>query len=106
MLLSIAAFNYFGISVTKNVSAAARSTIDTTRTVIIWGFSMAIGWEDFILLQLFGFILLTLGMFIFNEIIVFKFWGLHKGTMDYLKAKELIQGGEFIEGYEDLLDPA
>jgi hypothetical protein len=42
VLFSISAFNSFGVSVTKNASAAQRSTIDTSRTVIIWVFFMAV----------------------------------------------------------------
>lgn len=34
--LSIALFNFFGLSVTRSVSATARSTIDTCRTLGIW----------------------------------------------------------------------
>jgi hypothetical protein len=39
---SIAFFNAFGVSVTKNASAAQRSTIDTSRTVLIWIFFMVV----------------------------------------------------------------
>lgn len=39
---SIAGFNSFGVAVTKNASAAQRSTIDTSRTVLIWIFFLAV----------------------------------------------------------------
>jgi drug/metabolite transporter (DMT)-like permease len=39
---SISGFNSFGVAVTKNASAAQRSTIDTSRTVLIWIFFMAV----------------------------------------------------------------
>ncbi len=39
---SIATFNAFGVTVTKNASSAQRSTIDTSRTVLIWIFFMTI----------------------------------------------------------------
>ena len=38
---SIGSFNAFGVTVTKNASAAQRSTIDTSRTVLIWLFFLA-----------------------------------------------------------------
>ena len=44
---SIAFFNFFGISVTKELSGAARATIDACRTLFIWMFSLGIGWERF-----------------------------------------------------------
>ncbi|EPS44292.1 hypothetical protein H072_1716 [Dactylellina haptotyla CBS 200.50] len=69
IMVSIGAFNFFGISVTRTVSATSRSTIDTCRTLFIWVVSLGLGWEKFIPLQLFGFGLLVYGTFLFNEII-------------------------------------
>ncbi|KAF3937062.1 hypothetical protein ABW19_dt0201797 [Dactylella cylindrospora] len=69
IMVSIGAFNFFGISVTRSVSATSRSTIDTCRTLFIWIVSLGLGWEKFIPLQLFGFGLLVYGTFLFNEII-------------------------------------
>ena len=63
------AFNFFGISVTRSVSATSRSTIDTCRTLFIWIVSLALGWESFKWLQLLGFALLVYGTFVFNKII-------------------------------------
>lgn len=42
---SIALFNFFGLSVTRHVSATARSLIDTCRTLVIWLVSLGLGWE-------------------------------------------------------------
>jgi hypothetical protein len=41
-MLSIALFNSTGITVTKNASAVARSTIDTSRTLLVWIISLAL----------------------------------------------------------------
>lgn len=46
-IASIAFFNFFGISVTKQLSGAGRATIDACRTVFVWMFSLWIGWERF-----------------------------------------------------------
>jgi hypothetical protein len=60
---SIAFFNYFGLSVTRHVSATARSLIDTCRTLSIWIVSLGLGWEKILfpisLLQILGFSLLV-----------------------------------------------
>ena len=40
--ISIACFNSFGVAVTKHASAAQRSTIDTSRTFLIWIFFMLV----------------------------------------------------------------
>lgn len=71
--LSIALFNGCGLSVTRAISATARSTIDTCRTLGIWVVSLALGWE--VLgplsgpLQTLGFACLVYGTLVFNGII-------------------------------------
>lgn len=63
--LSIALFNGFGLSVTRHLSATARSVIDSCRTLLIWIVSVFIGWEFLVfptsLLQLVGFAMLVYG---------------------------------------------
>jgi hypothetical protein len=62
---SIALFNFFGLSVTKYVSATSRSLTDTCRTLAIWIVSLLLGWELLVwpisLLQVVGFGLLVYG---------------------------------------------
>lgn len=69
-IISIAFFNYAGISVTKEISATTRMVLDSVRTVVIWMFSMLIGWQEFQSFQLGGFIFLMLGMCLYNDIYV------------------------------------
>ncbi|KDQ33568.1 hypothetical protein PLEOSDRAFT_1073782 [Pleurotus ostreatus PC15] len=68
---SIALFNFFGLSVTRHVSATARSLTDTCRTLSIWLISLGLGWERFIwpisMLQVLGFSLLV--YFLFNNLV-------------------------------------
>ncbi|KAI5847734.1 hypothetical protein DFP73DRAFT_542911 [Morchella snyderi] len=66
IMVSIGGFNFFGISVTRSISATARSIIDTCRTLFIWIFSLALHWETFKPLQVLGFALLVYGTFLFN----------------------------------------
>jgi hypothetical protein len=68
-LAFVSGFNYFGLSVTRSVSATARSTIDTCRTLFIWLVSLALGWESFKWLQVVGFMMLVYGTFLFNDIV-------------------------------------
>lgn len=69
-IVSIAFFNYAGISVTKEISATTRMVLDSVRTMIIWIFSMAIGWQTFQGLQLGGFVFLLFGMCLYNDVFV------------------------------------
>jgi len=69
IMISIGGFNFFGLSVTRTVSATSRSTIDTCRTLFIWIVSLLLGWETFKWLQVVGFALLVYGTFLFNGIV-------------------------------------
>lgn len=74
IMLSISSFNFFGISLTENLSATARSTIDTSRTLLVWIISICIGWESFKWLQLFAFFLMVFGTLVFNGAVVIDDW--------------------------------
>jgi len=49
--------------------------LDSVRTFIIWGYSLAVGWQQFQYFQIIGFALLLVGTCIYNEIIVIWFLG-------------------------------
>ncbi|PWN28336.1 hypothetical protein BDZ90DRAFT_218716 [Jaminaea rosea] len=71
--LSIALFNGCGLAVTRALSATARSTIDTCRTLGIWIGSLLLGWEVLTWrsgpAQATGFALLVYGTLVFNGIV-------------------------------------
>ncbi len=60
IMVSIGGFNFFGLSVTRSISATSRSIIDTCRTLFIWIVSLGLGWETFKWLQVVGFALVSL----------------------------------------------
>ncbi|XP_047430527.1 solute carrier family 35 member F6 [Mugil cephalus] len=64
--VSIAFFNFAGISVTKEISATTRMVLDSLRTLVIWVVSLALGWERFHGLQVLGFLVLLLGTALYN----------------------------------------
>jgi len=74
VVLSIAFFNFFGISVTKSLSAAHRMVLDSTRSVVVWIFSLTVsppsgGPQQFSWMQLAGFVILIAGSLVYYEII-------------------------------------
>jgi len=73
-IVSIAFYNFFGISVTKYLSATHRTTVDASRVFFVWLASLLIGWEHFQWLQLVGFVILLAGTTIFNEIVRLPFF--------------------------------
>lgn len=68
-VLSIAFFNFAGISVTKEMSATTRMVLDSVRTLFIWLISLALGWQEFHALQILGFFVLIFGLFVYNDLI-------------------------------------
>ncbi|XP_050442962.1 solute carrier family 35 member F6-like [Adelges cooleyi] len=69
-VVSIAFFNFMGISVTKEISATSRMILDSLRTFFIWTFSLAVGWQAFHFLQPIGFGTLLIGMCVYNNMII------------------------------------
>jgi len=69
-VFSIAFFNFAGITVTKELSATTRMVLDSVRTLIIWAFSLAVGWQSFQYLQPIGFVVLLVGMCLYNDLLI------------------------------------
>lgn len=91
IMISIGGFNFFGISVTRTVSATSRSTIDTCRTLFIWLVSLGLGWETFKWLQVVGFVLLVYFTFLFNGLVQPPFKFLQVEKVDELLPEEPIE---------------
>ncbi|XP_022090437.1 solute carrier family 35 member F6-like isoform X2 [Acanthaster planci] len=66
-IISIAFFNFSGISVTKQMSATTRMVLDSLRTMVIWAVSLLTQWETFAWRELLGFLFLIIGTFIYND---------------------------------------
>ena len=72
-VVSIAFFNFAGISVTREMSATTRMVLDSLRTLTVWLVAVFIGWESFHPLLIVGFALLLLGTFIYNDAVFAPF---------------------------------
>ena len=93
IVLSIAFFNALGVGITKYSTASQRSTVDTSRTLIIWAVSVAVGWENFLPLELVGFALLVLGTLVYNEIIIVPIGFMNKWTKREITKRKKTEGG-------------
>ncbi|KAK4146190.1 uncharacterized protein C8A04DRAFT_26007 [Dichotomopilus funicola] len=91
IMVSIGGFNFFGLSVTRTVSATSRSTIDTCRTLFIWIVSLGLGWETFKWLQVVGFALLVYFTFLFNGLVQPPFKFLRVREVEELLPEEPIE---------------
>ena len=93
-VLSIAFFNFSGLTISKYASATSRTIVDTLRTILVWTFFLVMPFvpedtkEKFSWLQLLGFLILILGGLIYNEILVLKFWGFADNTKAAIKKRE------------------
>ena len=87
-IFSIAFFNSSGIATTKYASAAQRSTIDTSRTFLIWIMSVALGLETWKPWEIPGFILLVCGTLLYNEIVIVTYLGFDQYTKIALAKKK------------------
>ena len=93
-ILSIAFFNFSGLTISKYASATSRTIVDTLRTILVWTFFLVMPFvpddtkEKFSWLQLLGFLVLILGGLIYNEILVLKFWGFADNTKAAIKKRE------------------
>jgi len=78
-IASIAFFNFFGLALTKQLSAVHRTIFDTLRTVTVWAANLFIfyalkqpqfgeSWNDWSYLQLGGFCFLIFGTIMYNEV--------------------------------------
>ena len=96
-ILSIAFFNFSGLTISKNVSSTARTIVDTIRTIVIWVFFLTMPFvpedtkETFSWLQLLGFSILILGGVIYNEILVIPFCGFGDNTKEKIKQRKELE---------------
>lgn len=74
IMVCISAFNFCGITLTHQLSATARSTIDSCRTLLVWLVAMVLGWESFSFLQAVGFVVLVFGTLCFNGVLKPEEW--------------------------------
>ena len=47
-----------------------RLVINSGRSVIVWAISLAVGWQSFQPLQIVGFLIMSLGVLVFNDILL------------------------------------
>ena len=102
-ICDIALFNYFGISITKYASASQRSTVDLLRILFVWVFSVVLGLEEFNIYLLPGFITLSAGFLIYNEIWVLKYYELDKWTKVAIASREDKSSPTYVPPSDSLL---
>uniref|UniRef100_A0A2M4BRF9 Putative transport and golgi family organization 9 n=1 Tax=Anopheles marajoara TaxID=58244 RepID=A0A2M4BRF9_9DIPT len=95
-IVSIAFFNFAGISVTKEISATTRMVLDSVRTLVVWMVSLLLVWQKFHYLQLIGFAGLLFGMCLYNDIFILQ-------TYRRIKVALLLRMGRQSEGMREVI---
>ena len=61
-----------GLGVMKRLSAVHVVVFNTSRSIIVWAFSLGVSWQAFQVLQVVGFLIIILGVIVFNDIFIGK----------------------------------
>lgn len=69
LIVSIAFFNFSGLTITEKMSATTRMVLDSVRTIFIWAFSLIVGWQAFQYLQPIGYLILFVGTCVYYDLI-------------------------------------
>jgi len=94
LIVSIAFFNFSGLTVTQKMSATTRMVLDSVRTIFIWAFSLLIGWQKFEALQPVGYVVLFVGTCIYYDLIFMPLIRLIKKKVDQKRGYEPDINGE------------
>jgi hypothetical protein len=72
------------------MSASTRMVLDSLRTMVIWFFSLGVGWESFCWIQTIGFVVLLTGTIVYNKIIKIPFLAYPEEEEDETSEEKLL----------------
>eukprot|EP00727_Mastigamoeba_balamuthi_P013857 m51a1_g9094 putative solute carrier family 35 member f6 (429) ;mRNA; r:65474-67070 len=107
-IVSDAHFNFFGVSISKYLSAVHRTIIDACRSILVWIWQLFTfyciserfgeEWTRYSAIQVAGFVLLIAGAFIYNGIVKLPLFEYESGDADVEKNSETTEPGcELVE---------
>jgi hypothetical protein len=90
IIVTISAYNSFGVATTKYASATQRAIVDQAKTILIWVTSCWLLNEPWQPWSIIGFLSLASGSLIYNEILVLPWFGFNKYTKKALAAENYV----------------
>ena len=69
LIISIAFFNFSGLTITEKMNATTRMILDSVRTIFIWIFSIIFGWQTFEYMQPIGYVILFVGTCVYYDLL-------------------------------------
>ncbi|CAI2370233.1 unnamed protein product [Moneuplotes crassus] len=109
-IVFVAGMNGLGMAVTKYASSTSRVTLSQAKTILVWLFFLIIPTftnikgETFSFLQLGGFVVMLIGIVIYNEIVSIPFLGFSDSTKANLEKRKL--RAKSLNYNEDTIDEA
>ncbi|XP_042232754.1 solute carrier family 35 member F6-like [Homarus americanus] len=103
-IISIAFFNFAGVSVTKEFSATTRMVLDSVRTLVIWLVTLALRWQTFQYLQPIGYVVLVVGMMLYNDVLILPFLrrrGLVRDQPSESDSQPVIKSTDEVDGVDN-----
>ena len=105
LIVSIAFFNFSGLTVTQTMSATTRMVLDSVRTIFIWVVSLGLRWQNFEPLQPVGYFVLFVGTCIYYDLIIMPGIRWILTNMGLWKPKNAPGDGRASSEKQALLDP-
>ena len=59
-----------GFEIMRQLSAVHVVVFNTSRSIIVWLFSLAVSWQTFQVLQIVGFLVIVFGVLVFNDVLM------------------------------------
>ena len=59
-----------GFEIMRQFSAVHVVVFNTSRSIIVWLFSLAVSWQTFQVLQIVGFLVIVFGVMVFNDVFI------------------------------------
>ena len=69
VILDVSFVDFCGVTIVKYASAMHRAVISAGRPIILWIFTMSLGWEKFLWLQFIGYLVNVTGIMLYYEVI-------------------------------------
>lgn len=83
-IISIAFYNYTGLSITKEISSTTRLIFEFVCVIIVSSFSFMVGWEEFNIWRILGFLIISFGMCAYSKFVItnqiFKLFSTHSSA--------------------------
>ena len=69
LIISLAFFNFSGLTITEKMNATTRMVLESVRTIFVWIFSLIFSWQTFEYMQPIGYVVLFVGTCVYYNLL-------------------------------------